>query len=83
MKVLSMMILALTLSVGNVLADEHDHKDEKNHKHNAVEGMVKESKTSRRKKVEMCHDCGKPEVNCDCPEEMKKKEQEAKKKAAQ
>lgn len=79
MKVLSLMVLAFTLSAGSVLADEHDHKDEKNHKQTAVEGMVKEAKSSRRKKVEMCHDCGKPEVNCDCPEELKKKEKEAQK----
>lgn len=44
----------------------------------SVQEIVKEGK-SRRKKVEMCHDCGKPEVNCDCPEELRKKEQEAKK----
>lgn len=79
MKVLSMMVLALTLTTGNVLAEEHDHKNEKNHKHSPVEGMVKEAKSSRRKKVEMCHDCGKPEVNCDCPEELKAKERAAQK----
>lgn len=45
----------------------------------SVETMVKKAKRDRRKKVEMCHDCGKPEVNCDCPEEVRKKEQEAKK----
>ncbi len=25
------------------------------------------AKKSRRKKVEMCIDCGKPETECDCP----------------
>lgn len=25
------------------------------------------TKKSRRKKVEMCVDCGKPETECDCP----------------
>ncbi len=45
----------------------------------SVETIVKKAKKDRRKKVEMCHDCGKPEVNCDCPEEVRKKEQEAKK----
>lgn len=80
MKILSMMVLALTLTAGNVLADENGPKDEKSQKHNAVQGMVKDAKSSRRKKVEMCHDCGKPEVNCDCPEELKAKEKAAQKK---
>lgn len=44
----------------------------------SVQEIVKEGKSSRRKKVEMCHDCGKPESHCDCPEEVRKKEQEAK-----
>lgn len=82
MKVLSIAILILTLGAGTAFGED-DHKEEKNHKHSAVESMVKEGKSSRRKKVEMCHDCGKPEVNCDCPEEVKKKEQEAKKAAGQ
>ncbi len=39
-----------------------------------VENMVKEAKKDRKKKVEMCHDCGKPEAQCDCKgEEHKKK----------
>lgn len=45
----------------------------------SVETMVNKAKKDRKKKVEMCHDCGKPEVNCDCPEEVRKKEQDAKK----
>ncbi len=31
-----------------------------------VEAIVKEAKKDRKKKVEMCHECGKPEVECDC-----------------
>lgn len=39
-----------------------------------LENMVKEAKKERKKKVEMCHDCGKPEAQCDCKgEEHKKK----------
>ena len=76
MKLMKTLILGLTLVIGVVYADEH--KDEKNHKHDGVEGLVKEAKSTRRKKVEMCHDCGKPEVNCDCPEELKKKEKAGK-----
>jgi hypothetical protein len=62
----------------NVLAED-DHKTHSNSAGGHVEEKLKEGKSSRRKKVEMCHDCGKPEVQCDCPEEVRKKEQEAKK----
>lgn len=75
---------SLFISLSAVADEKHEeHKDHKGHKHSNVESIVKEGKSSRRKKVEMCHDCGKPEVNCDCPEEVKKKEQEAKKAAGQ
>lgn len=74
MKVVTCILMSLMFSTFSI-AEEAKPKN--------VEGMVKEAKTSRRKKVEMCHDCGKPEVNCDCPEEMKKKEQEAKKAAGE
>lgn len=43
-----------------------------------VESIVKEAKRDRSKKVEMCHDCGKPESECDCPEEVKAEEQKKK-----
>jgi len=39
-----------------------------------VESVLKDSKKDRKKKVEMCHDCGKPEVNCDCEGEEHKKD---------
>ncbi len=39
----------------------------------AVETMVKNGKKDRKKKVEMCHECGKPEVNCDCKGEEHRK----------
>jgi len=39
---------------------------------NGVETIVKESKKERKKKVEMCHDCGKPEEQCDCKGHGKK-----------
>lgn len=38
----------------------------------AVEMMVKKSKKDRKKKVEMCHECGKPEEHCDCKGEEHK-----------
>lgn len=45
----------------------------KEKKETSVESMVKSSKKDRKKKVEMCHECGKPEVNCDCKGEEHKK----------
>ena len=74
MKIFSFIMMSLLIS-SFAIAEET--------KPQTVQGIVKEAKSSRRKKVEMCHDCGKPEVNCDCPEELKKKEQEAKKAAGQ
>lgn len=67
------------MTMGSVaMADGHDHK--------ANDGAAKaEAKTGRKKRQLMCKDCGKPEKNCDCPEEVKKKEREeaAKEKAAE
>lgn len=39
----------------------------------AVETMVKKVKHERKKKVEMCHECGKPEAQCDCKGEEHRK----------
>lgn len=39
----------------------------------AVETMVKQAKKERKKKVEMCHECGKPEEQCDCKGEEHRK----------
>lgn len=74
MKTLGLVLLSLSIS-SFAIAEEP--------KPQGVEGIVKEAKSSRKKKVEMCHDCGKPEVNCDCPEELKAKEAAAKKAAEQ
>lgn len=35
------------------------------------------SKKSRKKKVEMCSECGKPEAECECEGEEHKKTEEA------
>jgi|APGre2960657468_1045069.scaffolds.fasta_scaffold96761_1 hypothetical protein len=40
-----------------------------------VEKIVKKSKHDRKKKVEMCHECGKPEEQCDCKGEEHKKDE--------
>ena len=74
MKVVSCLLMSL-MFCSVAIAEEAKPKN--------VEGIVKEAKSGRRKKVEMCHDCGKPEVNCDCPEELKAKEREAAAKKAE
>lgn len=35
-------------------------------KPDTVEKLVKEKKKDRKKKAHMCHDCGKPEIECTC-----------------
>lgn len=68
LSVISMMV-GLSFAV-SAFADEHDHGT----KQAPSAGEVK--KSGRKKRQIMCKDCGKPEVNCDCPEELKKKERE-------
>ena len=41
----------------------------------SVESIVKDGKKERKKKVEMCHDCGKPESQCECEGEEHKKDE--------
>ena len=76
-------VKCLTISLMVISFNAFSEDDHKSHspKSETVQGKLQETKSSRRKKVEMCHDCGKPEVNCDCPDEVKKKEQEQKKKS--
>lgn len=38
-----------------------------------VEKIVRKSKSDRKKKVEMCHECGKPEEHCGCKGEEHRK----------
>lgn len=61
-------IIVLTLT--SVYANEAK-TSQKAEKEN-VQNVLKEAKKERKKKVEMCHDCGKPEVNCDCEGHGKK-----------
>lgn len=74
MKFLSLVLVALTM---NVYAQTETPK-ESAPKAKGVESIVKEGKRDRSKKVEMCHDCGKPESECDCPEEVRAKEEKKK-----
>lgn len=69
---MKILIVFITLSLANVYAEEskpvQGTEDSKN-----VQSVLKEAKKDRKKKVEMCHECGKPEVNCDCEGEEHKK----------
>lgn len=58
-------IILLTLITSSfAFADEV--KTSQSESKSTVQEIVKESKSSRKKKAEMCHDCGKPEAQCDC-----------------
>lgn len=68
------MILLIVLTVSSIsFADEV--KSSKKETKSSVQEIVKEGKSSRKKKVEMCHDCGKPESQCDCEGEDHKKDE--------
>lgn len=70
---MKVFILA-ALVISNVsLADEV--QSSKKESKSTVQEIVKEGKSSRKKKVEMCHDCGKPESQCDCKGEEHKKDE--------
>lgn len=61
MKSLVLLIVVFTLSAHANEAQTSQKVEKEN-----VQSVLKEAKKERKKKVEMCHDCGKPEVNCDC-----------------
>ncbi len=68
------MILLIVLTLSSIsFADEV--KSSKKETKSSVQEIVKEGKSSRKKKVEMCHDCGKPESQCDCEGEDHKKDE--------
>lgn len=68
---MKVLILISLMVSGTAIADEV--KTSKSETKSTVQEIVKEGKSSRKKKVEMCHDCGKPEVECDCKGEEHKK----------
>ena len=70
---MKVFILAAFIISSASFADEV--QSSKKESKSTVQEIVKEGKSSRKKKVEMCHDCGKPESQCDCiGEEHKKNE---------
>lgn len=68
------LLIALFLTFSFAYAkepkSEQTTKNEKN-----VQSVLKDAKKDRKKKAEMCHECGKPEVNCDCEGEEHKKDE--------
>ncbi len=67
---MKILLTALVLSSLSAFAHEESAKPKAEE---SVETIVKKSKKERKKKVEMCHECGKPEVQCDCEGEEHKK----------
>ncbi len=53
---LMMVVLSSFLVIGVTWAEESKPKADQT-----------ESKSRRKKKVEICAECGKPETECDCP----------------
>lgn len=68
------LIVVLLLSLSTVYSTE-SKPDQNVEKKKSVQSVLKDSKQNRKKKVDMCHDCGKPEVNCDCEGEEHKKDE--------
>lgn len=67
-----LIVVLLSLSSSYATESKTDQNVEKT---KSVQSVLKDAKQSRKKKVEMCHDCGKPEVNCDCEGEEHKKDE--------
>ncbi len=67
------LFVILTLSLTSVYANDV-HSTRKSKDHNDVQNILKDDKKDRKKKAEICHECGKPEVNCDCEGEEHRKD---------
>ncbi|MGE3611431.1 MAG: hypothetical protein AB7I27_17695 [Bacteriovoracaceae bacterium] len=67
---LIVFFLVFTSAKADEIKSEQTNEQGKN-----VQSVLKDAKKDRKKKVEMCHDCGKPEVNCDCEGEEHKKDE--------
>lgn len=67
MKFLVIVSLFITLST-------YAHEESNKSHSSGVESMVKKVKKERRKKAQMCHECGKPEAQCECEGEGHREE---------
>lgn len=72
---MKIIFVALMLLSTSVWSEESKVSSSAPNEEKTVESIVKPEKKERRKKVEMCNDCGKPESECECKgEEHEKKE---------
>ncbi len=69
-------VLSIIFTTPCGFAHEKDEKNQKGKSDAVKEITTPEKPSGRRKKVEMCADCGKPETECECDEETKAKEAE-------
>lgn len=69
------LFVVLFLVFSSAHAEESKSSEQSAEKGKNVQNVLKDAKKDRKKKVEMCHDCGKPEVNCDCEGEEHKKDE--------
>ncbi len=74
MKISTLFLVGILSLSFNVLAEDENKDQTQKPGQGHVENLVKEGKSSRKKKVQMCHDCGKPETQCTCEGEEHKKE---------
>lgn len=65
------------------LAWAQDSKIEASKSENVVQKITGQEKKTRKKKVEMCAECGKPESECECHGHEKKDHKEEAKKSAE
>lgn len=66
------MVAAILLSANFAWAQEEKPQTLKSE--NVVQKITGEAKKTRKKKVEMCSECGKPESECECHGDHKKNE---------
>jgi hypothetical protein len=73
---MKIIFVALMLISASAWSEESKVTSSAPKEEKSVESIVKVEKKERRKKIEMCHDCGKPESDCECKgEEHEKKEE--------
>lgn len=67
MKIKHIVSMAAVILLSANLAWAQGEKTQAPTGENAVQKITSETKKARKKKVEMCSECGKPESECDCP----------------
>lgn len=79
MKINMIISMAVAVLLSANLAWSQEGQAQAPQNENAIQKITSDTKRTRKKKVEMCSECGKPEPECDCPghgkNEDKKSEQ--------